>query len=134
MPAAIMFHAKDPKEKLLEEIGDISETEIFNNQVLCAVYQRPEKTRGGIILPGSNLDEDKYQSKVGLIIKMGSSAFEEDGDWFKGVKFALHDWVVFRPSDGWSITLKAKNGSEVLCRIIDDVNVKGRVQQPDAVW
>lgn len=129
-----MLHEIDPKQKILNEVGDISDVEIFNNQVLCAVYERPEKTRGGIILPGSNLDEDKYQSKVGLILKMGASAFLEDSDWFKGVTIEIHEWIVFRPSDGWSVTLKAKNGAAVLCRIIDDVNIKGRVQQPDAVW
>lgn len=134
MPAAQMYHEKDPKERLLEEVGDISGVEIFNNQVLCAVYRRPEKTRGGILLPGSNLDEDKYQSKVGLILKMGASAFEEGSDWFKGVKIDVNDWVVFRPSDGWNVTLKSKDGSEVICRIIDDVHVKGRVTQPDFVW
>jgi len=134
MPAAHMFHEKDPQSRILEEVGDLSGVEIFNNQVLCAVYRRPEKTKGGILLPGSNLDEDKYQSKVGLILKMGASAFKPDSEWFKGVSFSEHDWVVFRPSDGWSITVKTNDGGEVLCRIIDDVHVKGRVSHPDHVW
>ncbi len=134
MPAALMLHEVDPRERILDEVGDLSGVEIFNNQVLCAVYKRPEKTKGGILLPGSNLDEDKYQSKVGLILKMGSSAFTSDSEWFRGVEIVEKDWVVFRPSDGWNITLKTRNGTEVLCRIIDDVNVKGRVEHPDLVW
>jgi hypothetical protein len=61
---------------------------------------------------------------------MGGDAFIDDtGKWFKDAKIELDDWVVFRPSDGWSITV---NG--VLCRILDDTNVRGRIQQPDQVW
>ena len=39
------------------------------------------------------------------------------------------DWIVFRPIDGWSITV-----NNVLCRMIDDMNIKGRVDHPDRVW
>lgn len=134
MPAAMMAHDINPETRILDEIGDISGVEIFNNQVLCAVYRRPEKTRGGILLPGSNLDEDKFQSKIGLVLKMGASAFEEDSEWFKDVKINVNDWVVFKPSDGWSVTVKNPAGGEVLCRIIDDVNVRGRISHPDLVW
>ena len=50
-------------------------------------------------------------------------------DLVKGKTFNENDWVVFRPSDGWSITV---NG--VLCRILEDINVRGRIQHPDQVW
>lgn len=130
MPFMVMEHQTDPKEAILKELGDISSLEIYNNQVLVAVYIRPEKTKSGILLPGQTRDEDKFQSKVGLVLKLGPSAFEEAADdWFKGVEINEHDWVVFRPSDGWSITV-----NNVLCRMIDDVNIRGRVDHPDRVW
>ena len=44
MPAMLMDHDVDPRQKLLEEMGDISKVEVFNNQILVAVYLRPEKT------------------------------------------------------------------------------------------
>jgi co-chaperonin GroES (HSP10) len=125
----LMSHDLDPKEAILQEIGDLSSVELFHNQVLLAVYIRPEKTKSGLILTDSHRDEDRYQSKVGLLVKRGPMAFEQDGNWFQGLTFEDHDWLVFRPSDGWSITV---NG--VLCRIFDDVNIKGRVPHPDAVW
>jgi co-chaperonin GroES (HSP10) len=124
-----MAHDTDPKDQILEAIGDLSQVELFHNQVLLAVYIRPEKTKSGLILTDSHRDEDRYQSKVGLLVKQGPMAFEQDGNWFSGLSFNEHDWLVFRPSDGWSITV---NG--VLCRIFDDVNIKGRVPHPDAVW
>lgn len=130
MPPMAMTHEIDPKDKLLSEIGDLSKVEIFNNQVLVAVYIRPQKTKSGIYLTDKTTDEDRFQSKVGLIVKMGNTAFKDpDSVWFDGIEFDLNDWVVFRPSDGWSVTV---NG--VLCRIIDDINVRGRIDQPDRVW
>ena len=129
MPHMLMAHEEDPSVKLLEELGDLSQVELFHNQVLLAVYIRPTKTKSGLYLTDKHTDEDRYQSKVGLLVKKGPMAFEQDGNWFSGLEFKENDWLVFRPSDGWSITV---NG--VLCRIFDDINIKGRVQHPDAVW
>lgn len=130
MPHMVMTHDVDPKNKLIEDLGSIEDFEIFNNQILCAVYIRPVKTRSGIYLPDSVVAEDQHQSKVGLVLKKGPNAFvDETNTWFSGVVINNNDWVVFRPSDGWSVTV---NG--VLCRILDDTNVRGRITQPDQVW
>lgn len=129
MPHMLMAHEEDPRQKLRAELGDLSEVELFHNQVLLAVYLRPQKTKSGLYLTDKHTDEDRFQSKVGLLVKKGPLAFEQDGNWFTGLEFQEDDWLVFRPSDGWSITV---NG--VLCRIFDDINIKGRVPHPDAVW
>lgn len=130
MPVALMAHDADPRAEKLAEIGDISGFELFHNQVLCAVYLRPQKTKSGIYLTDSTLDEDKYQSKVGLVVKMGPSAFvDPEGKWFRDIKAEMNDWAVFRPSESWSVTV---NG--VLCRILDDINIRGRVAHPDQVY
>lgn len=128
MPAMVMLHEKDPRAVLLEKIGDVSDVEIFNNQVLVAVYQRPEQTKTGLFITDATRDEDKSQGKAGLVIKKGPDAFVSTEKWtFPTLNDA--DWVFFRASDGWAITI---NG--VLCRIVDDVNVRGRMQHPDQVW
>ena len=131
MPPMVMLHEKDPKDELANAVGDVSGVELFNNQILVAIYMRPKKTKSGIYLADQTTDEDKYQSKVGLLIKKGPKAFDDpDGDWFDGAEqFQLNDWLVYRPSDGWSI---AVNG--VPCRVLVDTQVKGRVDQPDRVW
>lgn len=130
MPFMIMDHAVDPKQKLIEDIGDISSVEIFNNQILVAVYVRPQKTKSGIYLSDQSREEDKIQGKVGLVVKKGPSAFvDEANEWFKDVSVEVNDWVVFRPSDGWSITV-----NNVLCRMIDDTAIRGKVDAPDRVW
>lgn len=131
MPAMTMFHEKDPRDALLEQLGNISDFELFNNQVLIALYIRPNKTKSGIHLTDRTTEEDIYQSKVGLIVKLGPSAFqdEEESSWFEGIDVNLHDWVISRPSDGWTITI-----NKVPCRILSDVNVRGRIKNVDQVW
>jgi co-chaperonin GroES (HSP10) len=125
-----MEHDVDPAQKLIKELGDISDIEIFNNQILVAVYLRPEKTKTGIYMPDKHREEDKYQSKVGLVVKKGPSAFVDTGDnWFKDVDINLNDWIMYRATDGWSITV-----NNVLCRMLDDTAVRGRIPHPDAVW
>lgn len=130
MSSVAMLHEKDPKQNLLDQVGPIDGLELLNTQVLVAVYIRPEKTKGGIIWTDKTRDEDRFQSKVGLILKKGPSAFvDEDGKWFGQTQFSEGDWIVFRPSDGWSVTI---NG--VLCRMLEDASVKARISHPDQVW
>ena len=130
MPYMVMTHDVDPKAALREALGNVDDVEIFNNKVLAAVYVRPEKTKSGIYIPDANRDEDKIQGKVGLVVKMGPEAFDDpNGNWFNGIKVNVDDWVIFRPSDGWSVSV---NG--ISCRLIDDTAIRGRIATPDMVW
>lgn len=130
MPYSRMTHDVDPKKVLHDELGDISEVELFHNQVLAAIYIRPEKTKSGLYLSNNTREEDKWQGKVGLIVKTGPDAFkDETGKWFNGVDINVGDWIYFRPSDGWQITVHG-----VLCRILDDTDIRGRISAPDVVW
>ena len=130
MPPRMMEHDENPKVVLKEQIGNTDSFEIYNNQILIAVYIRPQKTKTGIYLPDSIVAEDQFQSKVGLVLKKGPAAFEgDDSLWFKDMHIELDDWIVFRPSDGWAITV---NG--VLCRMLDDTSVRGKIDVPDKIW
>lgn len=129
MPATAYAHDVDPRDKLLEQLGDLSGVELWHNQVLCAIYVAPEKTKGGIIRPASNVDEDRYQGKVGLIVKMGPTAFAKDPKWQWPDDVGLGDWVFYRASDGFACRI-----NQVDCRILDDVDIKGRADHPDRVW
>src|ERR1700688_2364602 len=98
---AMLALADDPKKALFEAVGDLSNFDIFHNQILVATYVRPEKTSGGIIRPGQNVDEDEYQGKVGLVVKVGPSAFlNTDEQDFQGQSLLVGDWVVYRTGDG----------------------------------
>ncbi len=130
MPPMTMDATVDPKQALLAEVGDISDIEIFNNDVLVAIYKRPEKTAGGIILTDKYRDEDEFQGKVGLVIKMGPEAFnDETGAWFNGVSIKVGDWVWYRVSDGFPV---AVGGTK--CRVLKDTSIRGTTQRPDRIW
>lgn len=133
-----MLHESDPREALQKRVGNIDGVEIFGNDVLVAIYKRPEKTKSGLILTGSTLDEDQHQGKVGLVLKMGATAFlDDEGNKFRDI--SVGDWVFFRPSDGWRVTLNTLRGSyskddTVDCRIVNDLSIRGRQSHPDEVY
>lgn len=130
MSVLAMNHDEDPRDKITQALGDISGFKLLNNQVLVAVYVRPEKTKSGIYLSDKYRDEDRSQGKIGLLVSHGPSAFnDQSGEWFGDNKFEIGSWLVFRPSDGWPVTV---NG--VLCRILSDTQIKGIADNPDRVW
>ena len=138
MPAVAMLHEVDPREDMLRRAGNLESVEVFGGDILVAIYKRPEKTKSGLILTSNTLSEDVHQGKVGLVLKMGPTAYlDDDGGRFRDIKEG--DWVVFRPSDGWRVTLNTLQGTyskddTVDCRIVSDASVRMRVSDPDSIY
>lgn len=138
MPAVAMLHEVDPKQAILDRVGDLSGVELFGSDMLVAIYKRPEKTKSGLILTDTTRKEDVHQGKVGLVVKMGPFCYiDEEGNKFRDI--SVGDWIVFRPSDGWQITLntlqKSISREDVVdCRIVGDANVRMRVMDPDYIY
>jgi co-chaperonin GroES (HSP10) len=133
----------DEKQEILDKLGDLSNFEIAANEVLLAIYQRPEKTDGGIILTQSTLKEDIYQGKVGLVVKIGSACsfdFKDDyADTVFKLDVKLHDWVVVRASDTWALDLNCnakaiEKKDFIACRLVKPRNIRARIQNPRTVW
>jgi co-chaperonin GroES (HSP10) len=125
-----LHHVADPKQEMLDAIGDISSVEVFHNQILVQVYIRPNKTASGLFLSDKTRDEDRFQGKSGLVLKKGPLAFVDDeANKFAGQNVNVGDWVFYRVSDGFPITI---NGQ--LCRLLEEVHIKGRISEPDAVY
>jgi hypothetical protein len=130
---ATKIHIPDPKQDILEKLGDLTHFEIANNEVLLAIYRRDEKTPGGIIMTANTLKEDVYQGKVGLVVKIGP------GCRFQNLNIGLHDWVVTRPSDTWALDVNAdpkalKREDFVPCRLVFDDQIRARIAHPSMVW
>lgn len=118
-------------EEIRASMGDaIDKIEVFHNQILVGIYFRPERTKGGIYIPDQVKAEDQWQGKVGLVLKVGSMAFQNDArNDFKGQTVKEDDWIVYRVSDGFPIDV-----NQVHCRLIEDIHVKMRVSTPDIIW
>jgi co-chaperonin GroES (HSP10) len=103
---------------------------VLYNQVLVAIYIRPERTAGGIIRPGQNVTEDVWQGKSGLVLKCGPNAFEDDeGFSFHGQKAEIGDWIVFKVGDAWSVQIGG-----FACRLVQDSNIRMKVTDPNVVF
>jgi co-chaperonin GroES (HSP10) len=123
-----MHHEVDPAEEIRNKIGDLSGINLLGPKILCAIYVRPTKTKGGIILTDKVRDEDIYQGKIGLIVKVGVNV-AEDPEWFGDTTLTEGMWVGFRASDGYSLIVNGVN-----CRILDDVRIQCTASHPDLIW
>lgn len=122
---------QDPKKIVTDAIGAaLNGVTVFGNRVLVATAPHCERSRGGIIFTDKAVDENRYQGKVGLILKVGEGAFKFDGSYeWGGGKPAIGSWVFYRTPDSWECGL---NG--VSCRFIRDEYIVGEVNSPDAIW
>lgn len=128
--AIAMQHDDDPKQLILDEVGAlVADIDVMGAQVLVGVYRRPEKTAGGIHLPGSVRDEDNWQGKVGLVLKLGPLAFLNDDSHRWDYPPEVGDWVLFRVGDTFPWILNKRH-----CRFVEDVLVKAILRgSPDLV-
>lgn len=126
----LISNSKDPKKDILKLVGDISGVKVKWNMILVATYIRPEKTAGGIIRPGMNVAEDEWQGKVGLVLKLGPMAYQDDEDTqFKDEGVQVGEWAVYSVGDARSVNI---NGYP--CRWLKDSAVKMTVDNPNIVF
>lgn len=122
--------AADAKKEILAAAGDLSDVEIFGAQLLIAPYIRPEKTRGGIITPGSSAKEDEWQSKVGLVLKVGPTAFNADRlEQFNGRAPEAGDWIFHDVKACFQMHVRGKGAKTgVAARLVYAADIFGRLQ------
>lgn len=126
-----MGHTGDPKTELLDRVGRLDEVYIGGQDVLVAIYEGAEKTSGGIILPDSKKDENKYQGKVGLVLKLGPMAYAEGSEshrWFGDNQPQVGDWVVFNVNTAFPFIY----GKQTL-RLVEAQYIRAVVPIPDIV-
>ena len=131
-----VVHRVDPAVEILERFGAVPDDIVQFSRILVAVYQPPmvTTTQGGIMLTQGISEEDlnefRYQGKVGLIVARGKQAYvDDDSVKFHGTENRVGDWVWFRPSDGIACEV-----NEVFCRILNERDIIGRVPHPDYIW
>lgn len=153
----LVVHEKDAAEEIREDVGAFCDhITMLGADVLIVMYERiktaggaDRRSAGGIIIPdvkNGTAVEDKWQGKVGLVMKLGPIAFKDDAthDW-GGVAPKVGDWVIINVSETFSydIPVYAKGQSrqsspigERRARIVQDIYIKGIVS-PDvfaAIW
>lgn len=118
--------SQNPKQAIIDFVGDLSGFEVMADRVLVGIFMRPEKTAGGIIRPTSNKEEDVWQGKVGLVLKWGPNAFmnPDTGDLYEQ-SVSVGEWGVFKVGDGWQLEV-----NKMPCRMIKDTNLIAKIKDP----
>lgn len=133
----------DPKQALMDSLGDIAGIEVFHNLVLTATYITPPKIMKGpngeeIVFHRTDRSyaEDRFQGKAHLVLKVGPLAFEDDKIVkFGGVKLQPGDWVVARPSDGLELfSVDHTKSAGTTCHLFEDAVIKGRISDPSMIY
>ncbi len=122
---------KNPHKTIIDFCSPfLANIKLAPSKILVATYRRPEKTAGGILMSGSSLDEDKWQGVAALVLKLGDSAFKDDGQTtFAGFEAKQYDWVTFRPAVG-----VAREFNGLHCRIVEDRMIDAVIDDPTLVW
>lgn len=125
---------EDFRDVVMRALGDLSDFHVLGTDVLVATYIAPKKTAGGIILTDKGVDEDRWQGKVGLVIKMGEDAFkysyQANGAYeYQGKKPQVGDYVAFHTSDTRELGIRG-----VSCRTIDASLIRMIVPSPDDIY
>lgn len=118
--------------KLATLLGDELPLLVQPHEVMVALWEGDERSKGGVIIPDQTKDENIYQGKTGLIISLGAAAFEDDDEHRWPVKPQEGDWVMFRGADGFPFVLGGREGQH--CRLLHESKVRMVVNSPDEVW
>ena len=128
--ALLMQHDVDPAEAIWKQVGNLKDFEIFGNYVLVGIYERPEKTKSGLIITDGTRKEDEHQGKAALVLKKGPSAFVSDHNYdFKDQNVEIGDWIAIFISDGRKVVINKQ-----LCRLVEDHHIRLKIKSPDTVY
>ena len=139
--AKLILPNRDPVEALKADIiatvGDVSWFRDNPTKLVVAKFIRTHiGTSGTLLAAGQTQTEDKYQGKVGLVIKLGSQCFVDGPDvQFFGFKAKLHEWVVYKSSEGIDFDyVKPGTSDHLHCKILKDSDIETVVPRPDIIW
>lgn len=123
-------------DKTMSKAGDMADIDLFYGQVLVAKHIRTTVGTIGLIASHQTQLEDRYQGKVGLVLKIGPLAFLSDNNRnFGGANPKVGQWVMYRASDGHDANIIAVDGLDyVECRILEDAEIKGVLRYPGRIW
>lgn len=122
--------SNNPKKAIIDAVGDLGHVHVCSDLVLLGTFIRNEMTRGGIIRPKENVNEDEHQGKVGLVLKAGPIAYADwEDDDTRGQAAELGTWVVYYLMDARQFQI---NGTP--CRMIPYEKIRMVIPDPNMVF
>lgn len=130
---------EESKQAVFEFLGDLDTYTVLGDRVLVATYIPPNKSKGGILFVDSKQAEARFTGPVGLVLKLGSNAFEYDGQFkWEGVKPVVGDWVQFSSTDAREFFLgpsgrQAQHDNGISCRTFRSDQIVAIIDDPQRV-
>lgn len=124
--------ATDAKQAIIDLVGDLSGVQVMSARILVGMYISPRIMKAGSLLlerTDKDIQEDDWQGCVGLVLKKGKRAFQDDDTHqFHGQDVNVGEWVVFRPGDGKRVQFNGVN-----CRSIEDTLIDFVIDDPTII-
>lgn len=134
------------KAEILAAVGNLDHIEVWGQEVLVAPFIHPKKSTGGIIMPGMDIYDDKWQSKTFLVLKMGDEAIELAAKKKRGE--VVGDWCYGNVQEHWHMSVhgigararKDVHGNDMRewgagwpCRQVLWGDIRGRTTRPQDI-
>lgn len=122
--------------KIWADIGDLDDFVLWPTDVVVAHWERTTLPGSRLLAAAATKREDRFQGKVGMVLKLGSNAFVDAPDaQFYGFTATVGDWVVYKNTDGREFDI-VKTGSvtKTIARALKDGEIFMKVARPDRVW
>jgi len=100
-------------------------------RMLVKPYEVETKTASGLILVEESKQYADVASFIGQVVRMGPDCYR--GDKFMEPWCQIGDWVLFARHVGQAIEVKQSDGSVVKYRMINDDDVRARVEDPSRI-
>jgi len=97
-------------------------------RIVILPHKGVEKTKGGVILSDTLIQEQQWTTNVGLVLKLGPMAYEDKNKFPTGPWCKEKDWVIFARYAGSRLKI---DGGEL--RILNDDEILGVVDSPEDV-
>ena len=114
------------KEKEKNEMAKIPEPTGW--RIVILPHKGVEKTKGGVILSDTIIQEQQWTTNVGLVLKLGPMAYGDKEKFPTGPWCKEQDWVIFARYAGSRLKI---DGGEL--RILNDDEILGVVDSPEDV-
>ena len=97
-------------------------------RLLILPHQGTGKTKGGVILSDKTVQETQIAANVGLVLKVGPDAYNDESRFPNGAWCKKNDWVIFAKYAGSRLNIE---GGEL--RLLNDDEILGVVDDPESI-
>ena len=97
-------------------------------RIMILPFSRKQKTKGGIWLADSTLEQERIGTNVGYVVSLGPDAYKDEHKFPAGAWCKPKDWVIFGRYAGARIKIE---GGEL--RLLNDDDILAVVDNPEDV-